>query len=98
MGGEEVEGGLDGEDRVGEEPREGCVGKCKADALCQLRASESQFNCATTHFGVNLRKRSDDGGSGNQLQHQHEHECDGSMAAEILSSLASDPTALRNRS
>jgi len=60
-----------------------CTGQCKADEICQLRASEAQYNCDKPKPGLQFRKR--DGG----LAHAHGHgplesECHGSLTAEVF--------------
>lgn len=34
-----------------------CVGDCKSEEICQLRAAEAQYNCVTITPGINFKKR-----------------------------------------
>jgi sphingomyelin phosphodiesterase len=60
-----------------------CTADCKTAEICQLRAAEAQYNCATNKPGVNFRKRelSSTGDT------PHSDECDGSTGAKILGAL-----------
>jgi sphingomyelin phosphodiesterase len=61
-----------------------CTGDCKNSTICQLRAAEAQYNCATVSPGIDFKKR-DLADSDSHSQHS---ECHGSKLKEILSSIA----------
>ncbi|OBT92828.1 hypothetical protein VE01_09047 [Pseudogymnoascus verrucosus] len=58
-----------------------CTGTCKTGEICQLRAAQSQYNCATVKPGINFKRDTTSGvvTAG---------ECDGSQAIPVLSSIA----------
>jgi sphingomyelin phosphodiesterase len=67
-----------------------CTGTCKTDSICQLRASQSQYNCGTISAGINFKRDSTATSSAHS-------ECEGSAAIPILSSFSgSGMTAFQN--
>lgn len=82
-----------------------CTGDCKTLEICQLRAAESQYNCATVTPGINLRKRGRRGVGIESRQEttsmsaaQDDHACEASIVAPVMSGMYSDEgvDALRN--
>ncbi|KAG4439668.1 hypothetical protein IFR05_004865 [Cadophora sp. M221] len=55
-----------------------CTGVCKTSSICQLRASQSQYNCVTVSPGINFKRDE-------SATHTHD-ECEGSAAVPILAS------------
>ncbi|KAL6886765.1 Metallo-dependent phosphatase-like protein [Trichoderma evansii] len=58
-----------------------CTGSCKTAEICQLRAAQSQYNCATVKPGINFKRDTTTGVA-------TAGECDGSQAIPIFSSMA----------
>ena len=63
-----------------------CTGDCKTDEICQLRAAEAQYNCATVSPGIDFRKR--DAAAEEAVVKVGESECHGSKVAEVLRRIA----------
>lgn len=64
-----------------------CTGDCKTLEICQLRAAQAQYNCATVTPGINLkskRKRDVD-----ESVHD-DHACESTIVAPVMSSIYSD--------
>jgi sphingomyelin phosphodiesterase len=63
-----------------------CTGTCQTQEICQMRAAQSQYNCAEITPGINFKKRDE------QLMRLegrvHEAECEGSRGRPILAKLA----------
>lgn len=58
-----------------------CTGDCKTDEICQLRAAEAQYNCATVSPGIDFKR--------DEAQAKvKESECHGSKVAEMLRKIA----------
>jgi sphingomyelin phosphodiesterase len=57
-----------------------CTGTCKTNEICELRAAEAQYNCATVSPGVHFTKR--DGKEG------HGDECEGTKTRAIFQAIA----------
>lgn len=55
-----------------------CTGDCKTSSICQLRASQSQYNCVTVSPGINFKR--------DELTTHTHGECGGSAAVPILAS------------
>ncbi|KAI9640694.1 hypothetical protein NHQ30_011003 [Ciborinia camelliae] len=67
-----------------------CTGTCATQEICQMRAAESQYNCATITAGIHFRKRSEGDDTlerrvGNVMEVD---DCEGSMIRPILAKLA----------
>jgi sphingomyelin phosphodiesterase len=61
-----------------------CTGACKTAEICQLRAAQAQYNCATVTPGINFSKR-------DALETEvlvERDECEGSIMKPILTRLA----------
>jgi sphingomyelin phosphodiesterase len=59
-----------------------CDSSCKTSEICQLRASQSQYNCGTVTAGTNFKRDTSSNTSSNT------GECDGSAVIPILSAYA----------
>ena len=57
-----------------------CTGDCKTESICQLRASQSQYNCGTVSPGINFKRDSTTTSSVHS-------ECEGSAAIPILGAI-----------
>ncbi|KAH7364647.1 Metallo-dependent phosphatase-like protein [Rhexocercosporidium sp. MPI-PUGE-AT-0058] len=62
-----------------------CTGDCKTSSICQLRASQSQYNCVTVSPGINFKREE-------LTTHAHD-ECDGSAAVPIMAAFAGSGTS-----
>lgn len=69
----------------GYDPYGTCTGTCKSNTICQLRAAESQYNCAVVTPGLNFSKR--------EAQEGHAEECEGSRIRSIFRVIAGDREA-----
>lgn len=71
-----------------------CTGDCKTSEICQLRAAQAQYNCATVTPGINLRKRREmkrDIAESGLVDNAHDdHACESSAVAPVMSSIYSD--------
>lgn len=71
-----------------------CTGDCKTSEICQLRAAQAQYNCATVTPGINLRKRRQMKRyieeSGLVSDAHDDHACESSAVAPVMSSMYSD--------
>lgn len=68
-----------------------CTGTCQTDAICQMRAAQSQYNCATITPGINFKKRDEESEGGSNRWEgtiKKESECEGSKTRPILAKLA----------
>lgn len=61
-----------------------CTGDCKTDEICQLRASEAQYNCVEITAGINFKKRDVTNAE------MHTDECSGAVSTAIFSNFAND--------
>jgi sphingomyelin phosphodiesterase len=69
-----------------------CTGSCKTTSICELRASQSQYNCGTVTAGINFKR--DTNTTSSSSAHS---ECEGSAAIPILAGIANNgTTALQN--
>ncbi|KAF7901228.1 hypothetical protein EAF00_003449 [Botryotinia globosa] len=71
---------------------ETCTGDCATEEICQLKAAESQYNCATIKPGISFRKRSE---GSERLERRIGDvaetlggDCEGSVIRPILTKLA----------
>ena len=62
-----------------------CTDTCQTTEICQLRAAQAQYNCATITPGVSFKTRDE---SSNGHVHANERACDGSGVSRILSLMA----------
>jgi sphingomyelin phosphodiesterase len=71
-----------------------CTGTCQTQEICQMRAAESQYNCATITPGINFRKRDEilERSAGTIEM----GECEGSLLRPILAKLAAQDGLLEN--
>ncbi|PMD25630.1 sphingomyelin phosphodiesterase [Hyaloscypha hepaticicola] len=70
-----------------------CTGSCKTAFLCELRASQSQYNCGTVSPGINFKR---DDSNTTSLKSTHT-DCEGSAILPILGAFtASGVTGLTN--
>ena len=60
-----------------------CTGDCKTDEICQLRAAEAQYNCATVSPGIDFKRDDEE-----SVMKVRESECHGSKVAEMLRNIA----------
>lgn len=67
-----------------------CTDDCKIDEICQLRAAESQYNCATITPGVNFKRKREI-----ESADVHTDDCAGSITASIFYNFASDVAAFQ---
>ena len=69
-----------------------CTGSCKSSEICQMRAAEAQYNCATITPGISFKKRDLENGDGVLRRAVGEAldggECEGSLMRPILVKLA----------
>lgn len=77
---------------------ETCTGDCATEEICQLRAAESQYNCATITPGISFKKRSE-----GKLERRigdvveaYGGDCEGSMIRPILAKLAAQEGLLES--
>jgi len=64
-----------------------CTGDCKIESICQLRASQSQYNCGTVSPGINFKRDLNTKSSAHS-------ECEGSAAIPILGAITGDGLTL----
>jgi sphingomyelin phosphodiesterase len=65
-----------------------CTGACKTAEICQLRAAQAQYNCATVTPGISFSKR----GVAEEAEEEvlvERGECEGSVMRPVLARLAS---------
>lgn len=60
-----------------------CTGTCKTTFLCELRASQSQYNCGTVSPGIHFKRDSSDVSTA----HSSHSDCEGSAIIPILGGL-----------
>lgn len=60
-----------------------CTGSCKTTSICELRASQSQYNCGTVSAGINFKRDSTTSSSTHS-------DCEGSGAIPIFAAIPSD--------
>lgn len=63
-----------------------CTGDCKTASICELRASQSQYNCGTISPGINFKRNS-------ATMSSTHSECEGSAAIAILGAITSNGLA-----
>ena len=63
-----------------------CTGTCKTQSICELRASQSQYNCGVVTKGINFKRDSTAASSAHS-------ECEGSAAIPILEAITNDGLA-----
>lgn len=81
-----------------------CTGDCQTNEICQLKAAESRYNCATIKPGISFRKRSEEEGEGDgrlerrigDVVEATEAECEGSMIRPILAKMAAQEGLLES--
>ncbi|CZR64135.1 related to acid sphingomyelinase [Phialocephala subalpina] len=56
-----------------------CTGDCKTTSICELRASQSQYNCGTVSAGINFKRDA-------AATAQSHSECEGSAIIPIMTS------------
>ncbi|KAF7872568.1 hypothetical protein EAF04_003488 [Stromatinia cepivora] len=79
---------------------ETCTGDCATEEICQMRAAESQYNCATIQPGIHFRKRSEgDETLERRIGDVVENfggDCEGSAIRPILTKLAAQQGLLES--
>lgn len=78
-----------------------CTGTCQTGEICQLRAAESQYNCATITAGISFRKRGEEGEERlerrmGDVEEAYESDCEGSKIRPILAKLAAQEGLLES--
>jgi sphingomyelin phosphodiesterase len=67
-----------------------CTGSCKTSEICEMRAAQSQYNCATITPGINFKRGLDGVGKRDPGVVPGVGECEGSILRPILAKLAAN--------